>query len=680
MNQEPVTLRASAESTLSDLKQRFPNSPFLALGQTALWDEPTKASLRRALDTIWPEARMIAAAHDTDYFAKLPGHPSSAEHGSYALVLHDDARTRGLWSAAGEMSQLFGSEDVVTRDMLRDIAGVTLHRALSQADDPTFLLSELTVAWGWTGIIYTEWDRKVVQDVLLVDILPTLLEQIDSAMQGSAECLTGGRAEAARTLAGTVKNWVTSYSRFHPEASLADLYRDLLPRFYELLLNAPAAHLTTSKTTELLRFNTETAGLPRFTFVDLFINPKTRQDAIDSYNLAIAGSDIYTLDQFGEGALPFDIAIPGRGRGTLRLTDKCSVTIDLPREPITLEEPDCELKSVSDLAQLLERHLGSEITLVGKAVSLLPMLTAEHILVFHEGASAYSSRTHDMVVQMRSRRLPVPELRPILRIRYDTWNAMEAVQSQSDEDHICLPEYLAQAFRREKISFHDFASCWEYAKERERSRLRELSELRSPRRLLEYFARMESTEWESRRQAHEKATLALLELRDRSQAVQGEILTLLDEAGRLTAEALALEKAMGDDFRERLYPLLDEDTATALVTTIEREREEKYRVPITERRTRIREIHQLVRQKKVQRKVLERCEEAVNARAELHRIEGMAETEKARLAGNSLRAINGLYHTANRPSSWWFPLVDPSGAWFRNLTETAEYYLEPLDQ
>ena len=49
MNDETLSLHPSVKNVLADIKARFPNSPFLALGQTALWDEPTKASLRLAL-------------------------------------------------------------------------------------------------------------------------------------------------------------------------------------------------------------------------------------------------------------------------------------------------------------------------------------------------------------------------------------------------------------------------------------------------------------------------------------------------------------------------------------------------------------------------------------------------------------------------------------------------------
>jgi hypothetical protein len=86
-----------------------------------------------------------------------------------------------------------------------------------------------------------------------------------------------------------------------------------------------------------------------------------------------------------------------------------------------------------------------------------------------------------------------------------------------------------------------------------------------------------------------------------------------------------------------------------------------------------------LRELKARRLSLERNDIATAARATLHRIEAEAEIARAKLVRNALQTIHGLPHTSNRPSAWWLPLVDPSGAWFRRLTETAEFYLEPLD-
>lgn len=682
----------SALTVLASLRDQFPDTPFLALGQTALWDEPTKAALRRALDRDWPDARLIAATHDTDYFAKLPGHPLGREHGSYAVVAHDDARTRGLWSAAGEMSQLFGSEDVPSCDALEAQAGVSLHRALAGApDDGRPLLAELTAAWGWTGIIYTDWDRKISRDVPLADILPALHDQIDWAIDGSVAALSGARATQMRGAGVSLRDEVAAYARANPTASLTELYRDLTPRLYEMLLDAPAANLEASNTSELLRFNRATASLPRFKFVDLFLNPITRRVALDAYNLAVGGSDIYTLDRFGDGALPFDLVVPGRGRGTICVPGDGTIFVDTP-QPITLCDTGCDFSSVAKLADLVERELGTDCTLVGKAVSLLPMLAAEFVLVFHEGASGYSTRTHAMMEHFARRKIALPTLRPILRLRYNTWDSLAAVPppaGSQDATTFRLPEFLTQAFGQASISLPEFAACWRCAVNREQDRLTRLSTLRSPRELLAYLASEDTAGgWAEAVRTYDTASMTLMRLRDQAQAIQGRIYTFYDQVRAEKAAAARLERAKGDDFRARVQPLRDAmatagDAAQIAVLqskidALQAERGLTFGAEIAGHRGQIRYALAYVRDLKAKRLALERGDESAAARETLRRIEARAELAKARLARNALQTVHGLPHTNHRPTAWWFPLVDPSGAWFSRLAETAEYYLEPL--
>ncbi len=113
--------------------------------------------------------------------------------------------------------------------------------------------------------------------------------------------------------------WVEEYAASEPDATLSDLYRWLTPRLWACVRGTGSCNLQTSHSLKIFRFNRETAEFPRFQFVDLFLNLSTRKIACNAYNAAVQGSGIYTLDQFGEGALPFDVVIPKRGRGTLRV-------------------------------------------------------------------------------------------------------------------------------------------------------------------------------------------------------------------------------------------------------------------------------------------------------------------------------------------------------------------------
>lgn len=677
----------SARAVIDDLRSRFPDTPFLALGQTALWDEPTKAAFRRSLDALWPEARLIAAVHDSDYFAKLPGHPAHAADAKYALVPHDDAFTRGLWSAAGEMSRLFGSEDVPTRHKLEK-AGVSLHTALRDLDDPGKFLGEVTAAWGWTGIIHTESERRIAHDIPLRDILPTLLAQAELTLRGSAACIEGEGAADAQVIAGTIRGWIYTFAESNPDASLSDLYRDLFPRFYELLLGAPPANLSAANTLRLLRFNRATAHLPRFAIVDRFLRPETRRAAIDAYNHAVAGSEIYTLDRFGEGALPFDLVIPGKGRGTLCVHEADATVFVATERPLTLCA-SCNITDLSSLADLVERELGPDVALVGKAVSLISMLAAEFLLVFHEGASAYTHRTRALNAGLAARGAGLSNLRPILRVRYRAWDALEVTGERA---WFRLPEHLARAFGREVLPATEFAACWQCAQRHEAQRLENLAQLRSPRDLLPYLARALGESWVARQEAYQAARVRLLAAWDRAQAIQGRVYTLYDQVGRLKDEAAALERAKGEDFRARVRPLRerlwaqgpersdDAETGTLReqLEALQADRARRFDTEIQERRTQIRFALATIRDLKAQRLSLERGREATEARTTLRAIEAEAERAKARLAADALRVVEGLLHTNFRPSSWWFPLVDSSGGWFRRLSETAEYHLEDI--
>lgn len=669
---------ASARLTLTTLRERFPDTPFLALGQTALWDEPTKASLRLLLDEQWPDAAMIAGVHDTDYFAKLPGH---GVHGAkYALMSHDDGRTRGLWSAAGEMSRLFGSEDVATRTLLEEKAGVSLTNALSYAEDPVTLHSELTTAWGWTGIIYTDWDKKIAADVALSEILPTLLEQIDWATQGSVECLSGERTRAAARIGETLKNWVGAFAQSHPAATLPDLYRDLLPRLYELASGVAPRHFSTTTTQELLRFNRATCHLPRFAFVELFLNPITRRAALDAYNLSV-GTEIYTLDRFGEGALPFDLVIPGLGRGTLRVPGDGTIFVDTPRRKVYLCSEDCDISSIEALANLVEQELGPEVTLVGKAISLLPMLSAEYTLVFHEGASGYTHRTRAMVGRMQKKKLVLPPLRPILRIKYATWDALAAVPTNDADanDTLLLPPFLQQAKNRDRIAFDDFAACWRNSVKWESGRLDELRGLRSPRALMSYLARTLGETWKLRAAEYEDAADALTAIQEQAQQLRAAAEVAKSTAQNAKREMERLAKEKGEDFRAHILPYRVTLSETELAV-LETERSQRFDAPFAIALTTARNAQADARRLKSERHDLERGPDATAARLSLRHIEAEAERQRAALARNALQTVNGLPHTNFRPSAWWFPMVDPSGAWFRRLTDTAELYLEPLSE
>src|SRR5688500_16490617 len=138
---------SSLEATLSELERIAPGAPLLALGQTVLWDEPVKGGIALLLRKLGSNRKFVAGVHDTDYFAKQPA--ATKGKGRFAAVPHNDTTTRGLWSAAGEFSALFGSETVITKqDYLK--SGLRLAAVLRNRPN---VLDEASEAWRWRGIV-----------------------------------------------------------------------------------------------------------------------------------------------------------------------------------------------------------------------------------------------------------------------------------------------------------------------------------------------------------------------------------------------------------------------------------------------------------------------------------------------------------------------------------------------
>ena len=629
---------------------------FLALGQTALWDEPVKASLVRALAAQFRDARFVAGVHDTDYFAKLAGHPVSVSSEPYVAVAHNDASTRGLWSAAGEMHVLFGSEAVPDRSSLSKEGGVDLVRGGSFADEPESWLDGVTEAWGWSGLIRTGWRREVVADVKLARILPALRDQWRSTVEASAAMLGGG---GDRELPAMVERWMVEFADNNPSANLPDFYEELLRRFHGLL-NPGLPPVETTRTSVLLRFNRSTALLPRFAVVAPFVEPSRRAAAGRAYDASVAGSDIYPLERFGEGALPFDVLVPGRGRGTLRiLADR--VRIEAP-DPIELPG---SISNLADLAALLEDAFGPDCVLLGKAVSLLPMLGAEFHFVFHEGASGYSHRSAKLVDGLRAAGFDLPAMLPIVRLRLRTWDSLSVVTGIEFR----VPPFLRQALGRPALAADDWAACWRRAVEWETQRLREFAVLRSPRAVVAHLARTVGGHWTELLSRHEIATKTLLECRDRAAVLKARIAALRDGIAADRRRVEALELAKGQDFRER---------GGVLDASAVQERSVRFDQPIAGLRHQVAARQEELRSARLEKASLERSVEAVEARNTLRRIESEAERERTAQVADALRTVHGIPLAGRRPSAWWFPLVSPDGAWFDQVASTQTGWCEPL--
>ncbi len=692
------------------LHARYPQTPFLTLGQTVLWDEPVKAAFCRALEVAAPEARMMAAIHDTDYFAKLPNVAESAT--KFVMLPHNDGSTRGLWSAAGEISCLLGSESVPSRHLLAE-NGVAFDRVAKNYSGGTHaLLENETAAWGWRALVHTEHRPLIAGDVKLRDILQNLLAQMRWALDESTQIVPSSGDKPHQLL-----DWTNEYSNSHPDATLSGLYQFLTPKLWSMVRGGGSCNLETSSSLALFRFNTQTCDLPRFAFVDLFLNPQTRETARLCYDEAVRGSGIYPLPQLGEGALPFDVVIPNRGRGTLRVHNG-SIFIDT-EEPHTLCT-GCDPTSVRDLARVLEAQFGPNVALVGKAVALISMLSAEFIFVFHEKASSYTSRTQEMNNCLRVRGVELP-LHPMLRLQYATWDALQNVDARFH-----LPPHLARAFGTPKISATDFAARWKGVCDDQDTLREQLKNCASPRELMQFLASQNEllhdddatrAHWSQALNEYSNARHALNESSEQTRILQTESDALQARAHEANARAAQIETQKGEHWRQEIQPLRarigdiqqraferlnqpqneikpSKEERRAQAETLQQEEAEleslraqiNAQMPQRENlsreietsRTRARDFKNQAKSKTTQRVALERNEETRGLRAVITRCEYEAELERLHRVRDTIITSESLRYTNYRPTAWWFPLVSPDGKWFDGLVATAKARLEEL--
>ncbi len=652
-----TTFDPSVRPVLEDLRSRYPDARFLALGQTVWWDEPMKAVLRRMLDDLGLGGSMVLGVHDTDYFAKVKFR--QAGQSRFEMLPHNDGSTKDLWSAAGEISRLFGSETVPTRqDYLRH--GVPFDMLARRRGDaaPEFI-DEVTEAWGWRGLVYTGSRDRIVHDLPLAEVGEAIERLVEWGVDGTIESIADECCKReARALSDLMIKWVRDYRHSNNDKNLNDLYQHLFPRLFCLLLGRPPRDVEVTCTTSLLRLTPETASLPRFDFVDLFLREETRAIARAAYDHAVSGSEMYKLDRFGLGALPFDVVVPGYGRGNLRVTLR-SIHIET-KVPIriNLRSP---INGVAELAEALQHKFGENVTLVGKAVALISMLAREFIFVFSEEGSAYVHRTQRMNDYLRENGVDLI-VHPILRLRYPAWDALDATLPT-----LKLPDHLASTFARSEISTAEFASVWERVVDEQKRLLDELTIIRRPRDLFIFLAGQEGNGWSDRASAYETAKQEQKAIWGRASAIQQQMENLYTELKKIKTDIRMTEHLKGDHFRATVDWPPDE---------VERrgEYDEQIELLLSARRDTISAITEL----NAQRLEVERSNESKEVRRVILELEVEAQEARLKLVRNALLTTGGLTHTQHRPTAWWLPMVDRTGGWFRRIVETTQIYPQPL--
>jgi hypothetical protein len=639
----------SLEVALEELEKVAPAAPFLALGQTIFWDEPIKGALLLASHRLGYKRRLVAGVHDTDYFAKLPS--GKRQPGKYKAFPHNDTSTKGLWSAAAEFSTLFGSETVISRDVLHE-GGLRIGKLLPERPH---ILDEATEAWGWRGIVSLDDQAPVSGEVPIQGVFKELYATLEWAVDGALECITGSDRDAALALADELKALLCEAADNPDVHTLGELYLDLIGKMYDFCARRHV-DLTATTTTQLLRFNTQTADLPRFGLVDRFL--ENFDESCQAYNDAVAGSEIYPLERFGTGAIPFDLVVPGQGRGTIRIGNR-AVVVMTPR-PIFLNTKS-RVRSVAELAAVVEGKLGPECTLVGKAVTLIGMLASEFVFVFHHGASSYVKHSRKLLTTLGAKPLP------ILRLKYSSWDEMDSCCAW-----LRLPEPFRGAFGAEEICAPNFALRWRQVVEEQERLLERLGQLRRPTDLIRFLQEHIGGAWSALADEYERIHGELEGLRAKVDEVRAQRHACYDRLRQLKRDRVRAERAKGEHFREYIFEreaTPDEVEKRAQLT----EAVQKCSDSIEDVRLQI----SLLNRK--QRELVEDAKtRAMHERRRTLEVE--AELKRLNLIRTAVIAGRGLQRAGYRPSAWWFPLLCPDGLWLRATVENAECELEPLTQ
>lgn len=645
----------SQEAVLRELEAASPGVPFLALGQTVFWDEPLKAAVLQASLRHGSTREFLAGVHDTDYFAKHPGKADGRTKGFQALP-HNDTSTKALWSAAAEFSALFGSETVVTKEILQD-AGAKVARV--EKERPGWL-DQITEAWGWRGLVSFNAGQKITAEKPLGPLFPTLYETFDWALNQSLALVSGPYRERNEEAAERLRSLVCDMAGDREGLKLGDFYEKLLPRMYEAVAGE-ALPIRSTRTTRLLAFNPGTASLPRFHLLDLFVNPATRPEAEAAYNRAVRSTEMYTLDRFGAGALPFDVVVPGRGRGTLRLGTRGGLIMTpLPLGFSFKKAPE----SAAELAEILERRFGHGVVLIGKAITLIGMLAAEHVFVFHEGASSYihrSRRMHQLLAEAGHQLT----LHPVLRVRHRVWDALEECCGW-----LKLPDPLHRPFGTEELCGPSFARRWREVAERQRGVMAKLAELRRPLALVQYLQEEVGGHWRCLASEYETLHALFDDLQAKISQVRWRKKEVLARIRQLRHSLDEAHKEMGRHWREHLFDREPEPTRLA-------EREAK-RHALDRIQAEIKVAWDQWRGLQAEQDALIGSDQVKRAQQRRRDIALEAELMRMRLIREAVIASQGLERSGHRPAAWWLPLICPGGSWYRAASRMAEFRLEQL--
>ncbi|MEQ1933331.1 MAG: hypothetical protein ABL962_05560, partial [Fimbriimonadaceae bacterium] len=304
-------------------------------------------------------------------------------------------------------------------------------------------------------------------------------------------------------------------------------------------------------------------------------------------------------------------------------------------------------------------------TLIGKAVTLIGMLSREFVFVFHEGASSYVKRSRAFHQALAAAGHGL-RFNPILRVRYAVWDALAECRTW-----LKLPEPLQGPFGAEEICTPSFASRWREVQAEQAELLTKVAACRRPIDLIAFLRDQSGQSWRCLSQEYEQIhdRLSALDrniecLRSKRRKLYGQLRAQRQERGQAEVRkgehwrlAIFEKSATEADWAERAR--LTEDVQKAAHAQAATENEIR---------------HLMARQRELAREP-----DVMNDHQRRREIELEAELKRMKLIRRAIVATTGLTNSNLRPSAWWFSVLCPDGGWFAETIRTAESYLEPLE-
>ena len=173
------------------------------------------------------------------------------------------------------------------------------------------------------------------------------------------------------------------------------------------------------------------------------------------------------------------------------------------------------------------------------------MLAQEFIFVFNEEGSLYVRRTRQMNDMLAAQGVAL-DMRPILRMRYHTWDALAVGKST-----LRPTEHLAAAFGQTTITTPEFAAQWSHVVSEQRALCARIGQIRKPLDLLAFLQAQEPVgPWDDCLRAYQEARQSSEQAaREETQVLHAQTQNLYKSLKQLAQRADQTQAAKGEHFR-----------------------------------------------------------------------------------------------------------------------------------